>query len=304
MPETDSRGLRVIWATDGSASAIGAVPLLRQLVLPVAEKVHVLTVAPHHLLAGARPDPSFIVKATRSARNREMTAGRLQAQRDLLILDPGDVPAQAVARWGYPAEEVLRALAALKADLLVIGARGHSALKLLLLGSVTQAVVQHATRPVLVARPGSQTLKTIVVGYDGSVPAKKAVRFLSRLALPSDARIVLACVVEPFAVPPTTPAPYRKRALEEAQAINLQRHHHAEQAVRAIAGEMAAEGMTLTPRVLAGPAAEELMAVVKEEAADLVVVGSRKPAAARHYLLGSTAEKLVRHSPSSVLVVR
>jgi nucleotide-binding universal stress UspA family protein len=35
-----------------------------------------------------------------------------------------------------------------------------------------------------------------------------------------------------------------------------------------------------------------------------VAVGSRKPSRVRHYLLGSTAERLVRHCAASVLVVR
>src|SRR3989304_2569015 len=58
----------VLWATDGSASARNAVPLLRGLVLPAAERLTVLTVAPHSLISGARPDPAFIARVTPAAR--------------------------------------------------------------------------------------------------------------------------------------------------------------------------------------------------------------------------------------------
>ncbi len=60
----------------------------------------------------------------------------------------------------------------------------------------------------------------------------------------------------------------------------------------------------MTTEVLAGPAGPELDACARKHGADLIVVGSRKPSAARHFLLGSTAEKLVRHAHTSVLVVR
>jgi nucleotide-binding universal stress UspA family protein len=51
---------------------------------------------------------------------------------------------------GYPAKVLLDAAAG--ADLLVVGNRGHSEFTEMLLGSVSQNVVTHATCPVLVIR--------------------------------------------------------------------------------------------------------------------------------------------------------
>jgi nucleotide-binding universal stress UspA family protein len=51
---------------------------------------------------------------------------------------------------GYPAKALLDAAAG--ADLLVVGNRGHSEFTEMLLGSVSQHVVTHATCPVLVIR--------------------------------------------------------------------------------------------------------------------------------------------------------
>jgi Universal stress protein UspA and related nucleotide-binding proteins len=51
---------------------------------------------------------------------------------------------------GYPAKVLLDAAAG--ADLLVVGNRGHSEFTEMLLGSVSQHVVTHATCPVLVMR--------------------------------------------------------------------------------------------------------------------------------------------------------
>src|SRR3989337_138179 len=113
MAPASRQKLPVLWATDGSASARNAVPLLRGLVLPAAEQL---------------------------------------AMREATALDPPCRP-DVLSRWGHPIQEVLRAARSLAADLIVLGAKGHSNLRILVLGSVSQGVVQHATLPVLIARP-------------------------------------------------------------------------------------------------------------------------------------------------------
>jgi len=56
------------------------------------------------------------------------------------------------APMGDPAEQIIDAAAAHKADLVVLGTRGHGRLRGLLVGSVAQKVVSHAPSPVLVVR--------------------------------------------------------------------------------------------------------------------------------------------------------
>ncbi|GAA4964258.1 universal stress protein [Actinoplanes utahensis] len=61
---------------------------------------------------------------------------------------PGTVLAQIVE--GHPAEALVRAAAG--AELLVVGSRGHGTFSSIMLGSVSQHCVQHATCPVVVVR--------------------------------------------------------------------------------------------------------------------------------------------------------
>ncbi len=59
---------------------------------------------------------------------------------------------EAVVREGYPATAIEEEARSRHADLVVIGTRGHSGLKHLLLGSVAERVVQKAPCPVLAVK--------------------------------------------------------------------------------------------------------------------------------------------------------
>ena len=54
--------------------------------------------------------------------------------------------------FGNPAQEILRAAKEGKFDLIIIGAKGHSLLRNLMIGSVCDTVVHNASCPVLVVR--------------------------------------------------------------------------------------------------------------------------------------------------------
>jgi len=53
-----------------------------------------------------------------------------------------------------------------------------------------------------------------------------------------------------------------------------------------------------------GPIASEIIRVAEEKQVDLIVLASHPPEELRDFLIGSHADKVVRHSPISVLVVR
>jgi nucleotide-binding universal stress UspA family protein len=297
-------GLRVLWPTDGSDSSRSAIPLLRHLVLPATRRIVVLSIAPHSLLSGARPDPALLRKVTGVARRHHLLEAEQVAQRQATELDPVSVEIDVVSRWGNAIQEVLRAARTENSDLIVMGAKGHSNLGLILLGSVSQGVVQHATLPVMIARPDSGNPSQVLVGFDGSAHAKGALEFLERLNLRLDTLIRLTYVIEPFTVPSGMPAEYRRRAMREAREIGAQRDEDAQRVLDEAAEALHAARRLVETEVLRGDAGPVLDEAARRHHAGLVVVGSRKPAPARHYLLGTTAEKLVRHSHTSVLVVR
>jgi nucleotide-binding universal stress UspA family protein len=65
---------------------------------------------------------------------------------------PGDIPVKTLAVVGDAADEILRQAERGEHDLIVMGTRGHGEAFSLALGSVSHAVLQRATVPVLVVR--------------------------------------------------------------------------------------------------------------------------------------------------------
>jgi nucleotide-binding universal stress UspA family protein len=63
-----------------------------------------------------------------------------------------NVPVESLLKEGHVVQEVIRTAQEGKFDLIVIGARGMSRIRELLLGSVTDGVVHHVTIPVLVVK--------------------------------------------------------------------------------------------------------------------------------------------------------
>lgn len=65
-----------------------------------------------------------------------------------------------------------------------------------------------------------------------------------------------------------------------------------------------ARGIALHTRIATGIPCEEVLAAVKAEDSDLVVVGTKGKSGLSHVLLGSTAERVIRTAPCPVLTVR
>ncbi|MBM4361058.1 MAG: universal stress protein [Deltaproteobacteria bacterium] len=62
-------------------------------------------------------------------------------------------------------------------------------------------------------------------------------------------------------------------------------------------------GVALTSRIESGDPARKLLESVEAERPDLVVIGTHGRTGARRWLIGSVAERVVRHSPAPVLTV-
>jgi nucleotide-binding universal stress UspA family protein len=200
---------------------------------------------------------------------------------------------------GSPAKAVADRAAALDADLIVVGSHGYTGMRHALLGSVAEHIVREAPCSVLVIRNTGELGdgRAVVVGDDLS-PSAAAARgvassFASALAQPIrvvhalDAGVPYLSVLEVL-VP--------KDLMSEA-------YSDARDRLDAIARDSPDIDVAQTGISSERPATA-LCDAAREYEASLIVVGTHGRRGAERFLLGSVAERVLRHAPCSVLVVR
>ena len=181
-------------------------------------------------------------------------------------------------------------------DLVVMGTHGRTGLRRVLLGSIAEKVVRLAPCSVLAVHPDDQVdaFRRIVCPTDFSDPAEHAAEIAAQLVDARGATLELVHVVDiPRAAERGPDTLAMARELEERSDAELDRR------ARRIAAPI-----QVTCRTKLGHAGEELLALLEAEPYDLVVVGSHGRTGIKLALLGSVAEKLVRHAHCPVLVAR
>lgn len=189
-----------------------------------------------------------------------------------------------------------------RADLVVVGSHGRTGLKRALLGSVAERVVRYAQGPVLVARPGALT-GPVVAATDLSDPSLPAIRAAAAEAGRRGSELVVVHAIESLShlFVATAGAPFGGSwSGIDADALRSIR----DAARTALAGALESVGEKATPEVVEGDAASSIVARAEALGAQLVVVATHGRTGLARVALGSVAEKVVRHAPCSVLVVR
>ncbi|HET6379437.1 MAG TPA: universal stress protein [candidate division Zixibacteria bacterium] len=151
---------RAVLAMDGSYSSDRAVAVLRRWPILRGIPTRVVTVGPvddaMHTASPLWPDrPLMHAPEVLLDRQRLVEVGR----RAVDELKEVGIPATSDERAGDPATEIIAAAEATKADLIVVGSRGLSALPRLVLGSVARKVLLHAPHSVLVVRSARERIE-------------------------------------------------------------------------------------------------------------------------------------------------
>jgi nucleotide-binding universal stress UspA family protein len=202
-----------------------------------------------------------------------------------------------------PVEGILGAARRFKADVIVVGWRGHGAVRRLLMGSVSRGVVRGSTCAVLVVRQ-SQHVRSIVVGVDRSDTAKRALALVGRLVPPKRGRVTLVSAVELLTAPPRGRVPGGASIAQEVRRQNTIRARAATKELNRAATSLTRTGWQTRTMLVHGEPLRDLLGAVATSRAHLVVVGARGASGVRYLLLGSVAEGALNQSPVSVLVAR
>ncbi|TWU50577.1 putative universal stress protein [Rubripirellula tenax] len=287
--------MKILLPTDGSQPASDAVDLVKTLAQNRDIDVVVLTVSYDPAHYSMQP---WVTEWTEQENLR--TKAILEAAETSLK----DVCKSVTLVHGSGATVpcILDKAMSLKPDLIVLGAKGHSAVRRVLLGSVSDSIATSATCSVVVVRSKPESgsgIQRIVLGFDQSIASREAVAELTQWNLPRDRQIdVISVVPQPYDYAdegyigvPITVDPKQVDRLDEA----------AERMASQIA-EHFPHTNAKTP--VAAHVGEAIVQAAEDDDAGLIVVGDTGHSLLGQLMLGSTSKYVLRHAPCSVWISR
>jgi nucleotide-binding universal stress UspA family protein len=165
-------------------------------------------------------------------------------------------------------------------DLIAMGHQGNrSALDRMFTGSVAQEVIWRSAVPVLVAQERYRPIQQILVAYDGSAPARRALHWAADLANRLDA---------PLAALHVNRSPERGSAVLAEAVAYLQDHYTKD----------------LHTILRTGRPGPIIMETAQDMGSSLIVMGAYGQNRLRHATMGSVTEQVLRKAESAVLMTR
>jgi nucleotide-binding universal stress UspA family protein len=292
--------MRVLVATDGSDPAAVGIELARDVATLSRGELRIVAVAPptSELFGGAWPAEIIVDPEPLERAAAEHLEGRLRAE---VAESPRDLKPSSVLRHGHPATEIVAEAVAWRADVIVVGSRGHGGLSSILLGSVSEEVIDGASVPVLVAR--RPRIQRLIVAIDGSLAADEAVDFVARDRTFAGLEATVVHVAPPIWPWWLGVSAGDTDSVEVILGMNETARRESQAAAERATKLLNDAGLAATRRDRTGDPAEELVHLSTEVDADTIVIGSRGRTGLRRLVLGSVARQVVRHAPASVLVV-
>jgi nucleotide-binding universal stress UspA family protein len=290
--------MRILFATDGSATADVARDLLLSLPLRPSDHVTVLAV-PIHTYTGVGIDGTGMYFA--EIADEETGAARKLARtiRDLVVAK--GVPAGARIDEGPTAQTIIDVARAEGAGVIVMGSRGLGRIAAAVLGSTARAVARHSPIPVLVARERREAPRRVLVAADGSDDAYVAVRTLAGLPLPAHLEVTLLHVLPERAAP----AARADVTAEELQATVERSDREDALDILSRTGKLLPPGAAVRMELERGHPSMRILEVAAGSGSDLVVVGARGLSLrGEGFLQGSTTDQLLQSAHCAVLVAR
>ncbi len=175
---------------------------------------------------------------------------------------------------GDPVCEIVRVANDEGVDAIVMGSRGRSTIKAILLGSTAEGVVRKSDKPVMVFKNHTpKVFSKIVYAYDFSDKAEEVGKFVKFVAKSCNSEVIVLHVLE------------RGEVIEESRLDEIERDFRKEGIeVRIVIGE--------------GNPSKEIVRISEREGATCIFVGRSR----RGGILGSTADFVIRYSKVPVFV--
>ena len=144
--------------------------------------------------------------------------------------------------------------------------------------------------------PSYVRLAHILVPIDFSEQSEKSLKYAGRLAEQFGAKVTLLHVIQPMVYPADFGYP-----ATVIDTLDEQVQSQVQERLEGLAGRM---GAKTECQIRLGQPYHEIATAAKELNVDLIIVTTHGRTGLKHVLLGSTAERVVRHAPCPVLTLR
>ncbi len=191
---------------------------------------------------------------------------------------------------GHAGETICELAQSQGCDLIVIGAKGHSMVSRILLGSTSDYVATQASCSVLVVRPSEPVPNhplRIALGYEETGPAQAALEEITEINWGPQPEFQLVTISYMYGVLET-------EAIERMRA-----------SVRNAAEQLRESGLTTYSHLVESEhLGEGLVKYVEDHDCDIMVIGETPRNRVGRVLMGSTSRYVLRHAPCSVWIAR
>lgn len=304
--------MKILIGYDGSDCANAALSDLDRAGLPPDTQAHVLSIAEVWLPADdadrvddARRLPRSVHRARERARHEvaRVADEAESAARKLRAAHPTwSITSEAIAQ--SPAWGLLSKASEWSANLIVVGSHGKSALGRFIIGSISQKVLTESSCSVRIARgrdlPADYPIR-IVVAFDGSDDAERAIDGLLGRSWPSGTTATLLSVVDPVIA--SARPPLAESAEWGTEASNAE-HAWLSIAHKREGQRLEAAGLAVASRVAQGDPRKVIPAIAEELDADTIFLGARGLNSVERFLLGSVSAAIAARAHCTVEVAR
>ena len=183
-------------------------------------------------------------------------------------------------------------------DLIFMGSHKKGLIQRILIGSTTEKVVKYSHKPIFLLKGKEpEGIKKVLIAYDFSEHAKRAMEFGLNLVKPFNPQIFILNVEETIEIPFVVEI---KDVLSEKYKEEKLKH------LKEVEAKLKKEGFWVEAIMIEGTSpAEGIRKFLQENPhVDLIILGSRGLSGLKRVLIGSTSSELVRSLEIPMLIHR
>ncbi|MDQ5846958.1 MAG: universal stress protein [Acidobacteriota bacterium] len=308
--------MKVLIAYDGSECADAALEDLKNAGMPKTAEALVMSLADVFL---PRPideevDNTFPMYVPAGVRRAHERAERKLKEAESLAKRASEQVKKSFPEWNVrdealaesPAWAIVRTADEWNADLIVVGAQGHSVLGgRLILGSVSQRVLYEASCSVRIARGRRREANSplrLLIGVDNSEYSNAAVDSVSWRDWPPGTEVRLVTAVD--TVMAITPDPSQPSIIKWIEVGDEENWDEVRQIFEPSAEKLRSAGLDAAVMIRRGNPSDQLLEEAESWGADCVFVGAKGMRGIERLLLGSVSSAVAARAHCSVEVVR